>query len=61
MCMFDLQMFYTLLFITQLDEVMEKEPYKIARELLEKYEPSHSSLQPFAGKGSQETTPRANS
>ncbi|XP_011405020.1 PREDICTED: protein lunapark-like [Amphimedon queenslandica] len=27
-----------------LDEVMEKEPYKIAKELLEKYEPSHPTL-----------------
>ena len=25
---------------------MDKEPYRVARELLEKYDPSHISLQP---------------
>ena len=35
----------------QLNEVMEKETYKTARELLEKYDPSNPSLQITPGRG----------
>jgi hypothetical protein len=45
-----------------LDEVMEKEPYKVARELLEKYDPRHTSLNNSTTKEQQQqfATPHGN-
>lgn len=39
----DNAMLYSFL-VLQLDNVMEKEPYRVAKELLEQYAPSHPAL-----------------
>ena len=35
---------------------MDKEPYRIAKELLEKYDPSHAGLQPATPQPQQQGT-----
>lgn len=45
----------------QLNEVMEKETYKVARELLEKYDPSNPSLQATPSRGAPRGSTNHNS
>ena len=40
---------------------MEKEPYRVAKELLEKYDPSHAGLQPTTPQPQQQGTITAGS